>query len=70
MNATTTTATRWAGWHRPTKHAAWLRLVDAEDYSDCWSRLLDATADKRGGESIVVAAGTDPNRGASRSKPR
>jgi hypothetical protein len=68
MTPTATTAARWTGWHRPSKRTAWVKLVEAADYQDCWGLLLDATSTRPGGESVVVGSGVDPNRGASRQR--
>ena len=62
----TQTETRWFGWFRPNKATTWTKLVEAGRYDDAWAQLLAAISSMRGGESLVLKGGEDPNRPAPR----
>jgi len=58
---TTPTVPPFAGWFRPSRRVAWVRLVGGRDYDTTWGLLLDALSSVRGGELLVVRAADDPN---------
>jgi hypothetical protein len=60
-------AATWAGWHRASKRHQWRRVLTAPSHDAAWGRLLDALAEQgeRGGDSTVLPAHQNPNRGAS-----
>ncbi len=54
--------TSWYGWYRAGKGQRWVRLAEARSYEEAWNLLLDRLPrEGRGGESLVLSAGRDPN---------
>ncbi len=52
-------ATPFRGYYRSAKGQPWEALAENTDYGTCLDALLDAIADRRGGESLVTR--TNPN---------
>lgn len=57
----TATTTTYAGWYRPSRAAPWTKLATADNYDDCWGKLLDRLPLGRGGESTVIRDGALPS---------
>jgi hypothetical protein len=52
----------WIGWWRPRPGIAWSPIAEGDSYDDALTRLLDALASVRGGDSIVLLLGRSPAR--------
>ena len=61
----------WAGWVRPHRGAAFVKVAEAADYDKCWELLLDRLHERgqRGGDSLVAPFDVNPNQGASARRP-
>lgn len=59
----TTTNARFSGFWRRHRHERWQHLATGDSYDDAWGKLLDQLQLKglRGGESLVVEGGRNPN---------
>ena len=49
------------GWWRPRKGLPWMRIAEGADYDTTLGRLVEALSAMRGGDSVVLRAGEDPN---------
>lgn len=47
----------WTGWARPPGSKRWERIIECDDYDECWQVLLEL----RGGDKLVSPTGRDPN---------
>jgi hypothetical protein len=56
----------FVAWWRQSRGDRWEKLAEGQTHDDATNRMLDALAGKRGGESIVLAAGHHPNQTANR----
>lgn len=52
-------STKFVGWARRNRRESWRAIVVADDAKSALFQLLDAV---RGGDKIVLAVGSDPNR--------
>lgn len=60
-----TSATEGAGafcsYYRPDKRAPWTKLAEAATWDEAWALLLARLPPGKGGESLVLPRGQDPN---------
>ena len=53
-------------WYREDRSRQWERLAEGATHDDAFNAMLDALADRRGGESLVLSADRHPNETAGR----
>jgi hypothetical protein len=66
----TNTTALFIAWWRRSRRDRWEQLAEGATHDAATGAMIDALAGKRGGESIVLAAGRHPNTTANRRASR
>jgi hypothetical protein len=48
---------RYTGWYRPWGGQAWLKVCEADEFDECWCRLLDLA---KAGDKVVLESSRHP----------
>jgi hypothetical protein len=51
-------ADRYTGWFRPWGGQSWLKVCTADEFDECWARLLDVA---EAGDKVVLESGRNPS---------
>jgi hypothetical protein len=70
MNTTPTLSPAYIAWWRASRLDRWDRLAVGATHDEATNRMLDALAERKGGESIVLPRGRHPNQTAARGRVR